>query len=163
MNKIKIRKATIEDLKAIQNFNLLLFKKEKEEYDPFLDMNWTFGKEGTKYYKEKIGKDDNCAFVATVDDKVIGYLVGGIVKAETYRKLPPTAELENTFVLDDYRNFKIGANLYLAFMKWCKEKGVKIIRVQASAPNLRAINFYRKNGFKDYTLILEHYLEDGKK
>lgn len=155
---MEIKEAKIEDLKDIQKLNLLLFEKEYEEYDKFLNCDWTFGKEGEKYFKDKILKEDDCAFIAIEDNKVVGYLAGGLTKGEDYRNLPKVAELDNTFVLKEYRNSGVGTKLYDEFIKWCKSKKVKIIKVQATAQNNKAINFYRKNGFEDYTLILEHKL-----
>jgi GNAT superfamily N-acetyltransferase len=76
-------------------------------------------------------------------------------KWEAYRHLPLVAELENTFVLEEFRSQWIGCKLYNTFVKWCTKKNVGKIRVQASAQNEWAIRFYRNNNFKDYTLILE--------
>lgn len=160
MIEIKIQKATIENLRDIQNLNLKLFEKEYKEYDKLLNCNWTFSEEGTQYFKDKILQKNNCSLVAVEKDKVVGYLVGGVTKGETYRNLPKMAELEDTFVLEEYRNLGIGTKLYEEFVKWCKSNGVKIITVQATAENNKAINFYRKNGFKDYTLVLEHKLSN---
>jgi len=153
---IKIRRATIKDLKQIQELNLALFKKEVKDYDPTLDLNWTFSKAGTKYFK---GRIEDIAFggiwVAFVGEEMIAYLSGGITKAESYRKLPRMAELENTFVEKEYRSKGIGKKLYKEFVAWCKRHDVKKLRVVASAQNKQAIRFYRKSGFKNYDLILE--------
>lgn len=156
---MKIRKATIKDLKEIQRLNLLLFEKEYEEYDKYLDLNWTFGKKGTKAFKDVLIDQDKCAFVAEINGEIVGYLAGGISTSENYRHLPPVAELYNTLVLEEYRGESIGTELYNEFAKWCKKKKFKVIKVQTSAPNKKAIKFYHKNGFKDYTLILENYLD----
>jgi ribosomal protein S18 acetylase RimI-like enzyme len=155
MTEIKIQKATIENLEDIQKLNLMLFEKEYREYDKCLNCDWTFGKEGTDYFKKKITEDNSCAFIAKSNEDVVGYLVGGLTKAEDYRKLPKTAELENTFVLKECRSKGIGTKLYDAFIDWCETKGVKLIRVNASAQNEGAIKFYRKNKFNDYSLTLE--------
>ena len=155
---MKIRRATIEDLGEIQKLNSLLFKKEYNEYDKLLNLDWTLGEKGTSYFKNILTNENKCAFVAEAEGNIIGYLAGQISKIKPYRNAPITAELDNTFVLKEYRNLDIGTKLYKEFVKWCEEKKVKIIRVQAFAPNTKAINFYHKNGFKDYTLILENYL-----
>ena len=153
-----IRKATIDDLQKIQELNLKLFEKEYKEYDPLLNLNWTFGKEGTEYFKNRILKEDGCVLVALVDNEIVGYLCGGIREAEKYRNLPIVAELENMFVLEKFRSKGIGTQLVNECVKWCKAKNVGKIRVEASAPNKKAIKFYRSNGFKDYTLVLERDL-----
>ncbi|MEK6891022.1 MAG: GNAT family N-acetyltransferase [Nanoarchaeota archaeon] len=153
-----IKKASLKDLKDIQKLNLLLFEKESKEYDKFLNCNWTFGKTGEKYFKKKILNKNNCAFVALENNQVVGYLVGGITSGESIRNLPKTAELENMFVLKEYRNLKVGSKLYEEFLKWCKNNKVKIIKVEASAQNTEAVKFYRSKGFNDFTLMLENYL-----
>lgn len=153
--KLVIRKATINDLHKVQALNLELFKKEHKEYDPLLNLEWTLGKEGTKYYKDRIKKDDGCVLVAEVDGEIIGYLCGGMVKVEAYRKMPLVAELENTLVLEKFRSKGIGQKLFNGFLEWCTNMHVGKIRVEASAQNERAIKFYRKNSFIDYMLVLE--------
>ena len=150
-----IRSATLDDLEDIQSLNLKLFEKEHKEYDPLLDLCWTFWKEGTMYYKNRILEDDGCVVVALLDNKVVGYICGGITKAESYRNLPIVAELENTFVLETFRSQGIGSRLFEKFIERCRNKNVGKIRVIASAQNEGAIKFYRANKFNDYALTLE--------
>ena len=152
---VLIKTATITDLQKIQELNFKLFKKENKEYDSSLNLNWTFGEFGTKYFQDKISKNNSCVFIAIIKNKIIGYLCGGLTKAETYRILPVVAELENMFILDEFRSNGIGTKLYNEFLKWCKTKKVDKIRVNASAQNELAINFYKNNNFKEYALILE--------
>jgi GNAT superfamily N-acetyltransferase len=152
----KIKSATIEDLKRVQELNLMLFEKEYAEFDSTLNCKWTFSEGGTEYFKGRIAKDDGCVFVAIVDNEIVGYLAGGLMDTKkTYRVLPNSAELENMFVLDKHRGTGIGSKLYQTFVEWSKSKGVKRLRVSTSAQNVAGINFYRKSGFSDYDLILE--------
>jgi len=71
-----------------------------------LDLDWTFGKKGTEYFKECLAKENSCAFVVEDKKQVVGYLCGGISKAESYRNAPKVAELDNMFVLGEYRGKK---------------------------------------------------------
>jgi GNAT superfamily N-acetyltransferase len=153
-----IRRATIQDLKDVQSLNLLLFKKEAKEFEPTLDCNWTFSKEGEDYLSGRITGTDSCVFVACVGEQIIGYLAGALTEKESYRILPIYAELENMFVLDAFRGQGVGTKLCQAFLEWCKTKGVGRLKVEASAANTESINFYRKNGFVDSVLVLESIL-----
>lgn len=153
--KPKIKIATVKDLKDIQKLNLMLFEKEYKEFDNTLDREWPFSDEGESYFKERITHDDGCALVASVDDNIVGYLVGGLLEKKIYRVLPIFAELENMLVIEDCRNKGVGSKLFRAFMDWCKSKEVKRLRIVASAMNARAINFYKKNGLTEYDLIME--------
>jgi GNAT superfamily N-acetyltransferase len=152
---MEIRKATLKDLETIQKLNLLLCEKEEMEYQYGIDLGWSLGKGGTAYFKSRITGNDACSLVALLEGRVIGYLVGGITKPEDYRKVPKTAEIGNMFVLEEFRSTGTGTKLYEEFRKWCKERGVGLVKVEAHAKNSRAVDFYRKMGLKDYTLILE--------
>lgn len=150
---IKIRKATIKDLKDVLTLNTMLFKKEVKDWKKPFDCTWTFSKLGTKYFAGQIKKGS--IFVAADGDKIVGYLACISYEPETWRKVKRIGELDSTFVLPEYRSQGIGKKLFQAFIKWCKSKKVGRIKVVASAENLRAIEFYRKNGFKDQDLVLE--------
>ena len=153
--EIEIRKATIEDLEIILDLNLKLFEKEYQEFDKTFDCEWTKSEEGRKYFSNRILKDSGCALIASVDGRVVGYLVGGFVKPESYRLVSKMVELEDMYVLEEFRSKGVGAKLCEQFLAWADEKGVKRLRVTASAQNKRAIEFYRKNGFEDYDITLE--------
>ncbi len=152
---IKIEIATIENLKDIQNLNLMLFEKEQKEYEPTFNLEWTFSEEGTKYFSDSINSEKSCAFVAKSEERVIGYLVGSVRKADSYRTIKDQAELDNMFVIEEFRGQKVGKKLVDKFFEWVKDKGVKNITVTASAKNEKAIDFYRKCGFEDYDHTLE--------
>lgn len=145
------------DLKKIQELNFKLFEKEKKEYDPLLDVDWVFEKDGTKYWQDKISKEDCCVLVAIVDGKIVGYLCGELAKEGAYRRLPAivAAYLETTLVLDEFRSKGIGKKLYDKFLEWCKTKNVNKVMLDVAAKNELAIKFYRRNNFRDYSLVLE--------
>jgi len=151
---IKIRYATIADLPVIQKLNSMLFEKEYKEYDKSLDLEWPFGKTGEAYFKSRILGKNSCVLVAE-QGEIIGYLSGGIVNGENYRKIKKFAEIEHTFILKDYQRKGIGTKMSQTFIDWCKKKKVEIIKVSATAQNKEAIDFYKKNGFKEYVVLLE--------
>jgi len=51
---IIIRKAILEDLKEVQKLNYKLFELEYNNFDPDLNMDWTFSKIGEDYFKSLI-------------------------------------------------------------------------------------------------------------
>jgi diamine N-acetyltransferase len=153
-----IRKAKVNELKAIQELNNQLFVHDRE-FDPFLNMKWPFNKIGEKYFKNKINEKDGVCFVAIVREEIIGYMAGVIMKPFSYRKIKKQSELENILIKEEYRGQGIGEKLFNEFIKWSKEKGVERIKVSAYYGNIKAINFYKKVGFTPYDINLEYELK----
>lgn len=46
----------------------------------------------------------------------------------------------------------MGTELINEFKKYCIEKGITTFKVNASAPNFKAIEFYKKNGFTEHDI-----------
>lgn len=158
--KVSIKKATLEDLQEVQKLNLILFEKEKKEYNPFLNLKWTFGNKGTQYFKDSIEDNLGLCLVARIENKIVGYLIGWIKKEKNpFTIINKQAELENMFVLDNFRNKKIGNNLVESFLQWTKDNKVENILVTSNSQNIKAINFYKKFGFKDFINTLQINLE----
>lgn len=153
MQKISIRKATIDDLTSIQELNNSLFDLELRNFDDTLKQGWPFEKEGKEYFEDMIKNE--MVFVAETEEKVVGYLAGSICEQISY--ITETfAELDNMCINEEYRRCGIGTLLINEFKKYCKEINIQNIKVIASAKNSRAIQFYMKNGFEDYNVTLKY-------
>lgn len=152
--EISYRRASFADLGNIQSLNLQLVQYDSQ-FDPTLDQAWSYSETAIAYFRDRIDGNDGILLVAESADKIVGYLVGGITEAYAYRTIKETAELEEMFVLNEYRNCKIGSRLVAEFLVWCAEQQIDDIKVEASAQNIRAIEFYRRMGFADYNLVLE--------
>ena len=153
MEKVYIRKATINDLNSVQELNNSLFDLEFNNFDDTLKQGWPFEKDGKEYFEYMIKNE--IVFVAEVEEKVVGYLAGSICEQISY--ITETfAELDNMCIDEAYRRFGIGTLLMNKFKKYCKENNIQNIKVTASAKNSRAIQFYMKNGFEDYNITLKY-------
>lgn len=154
MSEVLIRKAKPEELKVIQDLNYKLFLFDYGR-DPELNIKWPYEKAGEDYFRKMIAGEIGICFVAELEGKVIGYLAG-CRKLETpsYRPVK-RAELENIFVLEEYRGTGAGTKLANEFINWSRSKGCTHIFVVPYAENKGAIDFYQKVGFKPYALELE--------
>ena len=155
--RIKIQKATIGNLKKIQELSLLLFKEESK-WDKSIDMEWTYGGKGACYFKMAISKESSCLFVAYLNDIILGYLAASEVESEGYRQPLKVSEIEAVFVLPEYRGKGAGSLLYCAFEIWSRERGADKLKVQATFENRVAIRFYQRMGLIRDTVILENTL-----
>lgn len=156
MEKVIIRKATIYDLFEIQSLNNLLFKLEKENFDPTLVENWPMTEEGEKYFKNLI--EDAYVIVAILNDKIVGYLAGSINEKGAYEEIQ-YGEVNNMFINSECRGYGIGKLLINDFKKYCVSNNIKDLIVTASAKNINAIEFYKKNGFKDFNITMTMNIE----
>ncbi len=116
---IVIRKATLEDLKVVQDLNYKLFDFEHK----------------------------NFVWVAIDNDKIIGYLAG-IMKSYNSINAK-SAEVDNFYIEEEYRRLGIGKRLVNEYKEYCKSKGIDTIYVTANAKNKNARSFYQASGFND--------------
>ena len=153
MKNLVIRRATLNDLAAIQELNLGLFDYEmKYDYDTYIH-GWSMGQISADYFSELILNE--FVVVATIDKKIIGYLAGSVYHDETYSYYEGiTAEVDNMFILENYRKFGIGSKLMNSFFDWTKTQNVKRVLVTASIGNENTIKFYEKHGFEKLNVTL---------
>lgn len=153
---ITIKKARIENLKEIQELNNQLFELEYNNFDPALKVGWALEKEGTEYFTDMINNE--IVFIGVDGNKVVGYLAGSVNIQSSY-VTKSLAEIDNMFIMEDYRRTGLGTMLINEFKKYCSDIGIEEIKVTASAKNSNAINFYKKNGFEDFETTLKIALD----
>ncbi len=153
MKELVIRRATIDDLKDIQKLNNGLFEYESEMGLDTYIKDWALGDESKEYFTGLI--NDEFVIIAELDMKVVGYLAGSLYRDATFSYYEGlTAELDNMFIIEEYRKFGIGTKLINSFIEWCKNQGAKRILVTASIGYKNTIKFYEKCGFKDINITL---------
>ena len=157
MKDVIIRQATLKDLKSIQNLNYELFKLEKENYDPTLIVDWPLSEEGKNYFEDLIKNE--YVIIAMKDEKIIGYLAGTINEKGSY-ELFQYGDINNMLVDNNYRGSGIGKQLINRFKEYCKTKNITNLKVVASDKNLNAIEFYKKQGFKNFDVTLTMNMEE---
>ena len=151
MNTIEIRLATINDLSRIQELNNDLFKLEKENYDPTLVSDWPLSADGQEYFEDLIL--NHYVIVATINNNAVAYLAGTINEKGSYEEIA-YGEINNMLVTEQCRGLGIGKQLIDEFKEYCKRNNINNLKVEASAKNINAINFYKRNGFEDFNVTL---------
>ena len=142
---LEIRKATMKDLKSIQQL--------KNDLDTYIK-DWALGEKGREYFSDLI--QNQYVLIALCDKKAVGYLAGSIYQDDTYSYyVGGTCELENMFVCEEYRKYGIGTKLVNSFFEWCKSKNAKRCFVTATLGNENTIQFYRKKGFVDLNITFK--------
>ena len=148
--KINIRKATNKDLNKIMELI-----KDVTDYHYKIDKYYKpFSKyKGLDKYTEDQLKDKNVKIlVAEEDGKIIGRIVGAIIKAPPYITPKKIGNIDDTFIKNDYRHKAVGKKLLNELLKWFKEKKVKHIELSVDARNEIGIRAWKKFGFYDYRI-----------
>ncbi len=153
-----IREATINDLPAIQDLGLGLFRDPSGSTEKYADFDWAHDERGKSYYLEHIENADKLCLVAETEGMVVAYLTGEPNTLVDWRPIK-TFELGSFFVLPKYRSKGIGTDMVKKFTKWAKDNGAVTVRVSAYAANKRGIEFYKNIGFEPESLTLEMELK----
>lgn len=130
---IKVRKASLADMRDIYNlvYELAVFEKEPHA----LTIN-------IKEYEEAFSEHLIDAFVATDDQKVIGIALFYMTFSTWKGKC---LYLEDFYVQPDYRKFGVGQLLFDAYLAEAKALGAKQTKWQVLDWNEVGLNFYKKN------------------
>ncbi len=146
-------------MEAIQKLSRKRCANENEKFDSTVSPDFPLTNEGEEELRKCIDGDFSAIFSAETEGGIIGYLAASVQLAENFRNIKYVCELGSLWIDEEYRGKGIGKALVKEFEKWCREKNARKLSVSASAGNERAIEFYRKEGFEDYELILEKPLD----
>ncbi len=105
--------------------------------DKLLDFNIKYNNVFTKY------------IAYYIDNKIVGYLV--------YENLYDRVEIDYIYVVNEYRNKKIGSFMMEYLINLCKKEKLYNITLEVSINNIYAIKLYEKYGFKTITIRKGYY------
>lgn len=105
--------------------------------DKLLDFNIEYNNVFTKY------------IAYYIDNKIVGYLV--------YENLYDIVEIDYIYVVNEYRNKKIGSFMMEYLINLCKKEKLYNITLEVSINNIYAIKLYEKYGFKTITIRKGYY------
>ncbi|WP_196896042.1 GNAT family N-acetyltransferase [Aureivirga marina] len=134
---IKIRKATKKDVETLYNLIIEIAKYHNQEEFIITDTNKMLNAGFGDY--PRFG-----ALLAEYDNKVVGYLSYtwnySIWGGSEYMNL------DDLFVLKDYRSHKVGFYLMEKAKEICIEKNINLICWEVESDNQKAIDFYNRIG-----------------
>lgn len=150
-----IRLARIDEVKDLQILNDEVFI-DNQKYDSDLDMNWARSDKGREYFTKLLSNPNAFCLFAEENKKIVGYIAAA-PKDISYRK-SKYIEIENMGVIPEYRSKGIGAKLIQKCLEWAKSKGSQKVYVNSYFKNIKAISFYKKNGFSEIDVSLERVI-----
>ncbi|WP_400193106.1 GNAT family N-acetyltransferase [Hymenobacter sp. B81] len=148
MNQLTIRPATVEDVAELQQIGRQTFVETFAASNSAPNMQ-AYLAEG--FSREKLTaelRNPNSAFyLATLNNRVVGYLKVNTGPAQTEAQAAPALEIERIYVLRDYQGQQLGQALYDQALALAARAGAEYLWLGVWEENPRAIRFYQKNGF----------------
>ncbi len=147
---IHIRKATIDDLDTLLEFEQGLIKAE-------LPMDETIIRnEVTHYYDLPflINSPETNLLVAEIDGKTIGCGYGRIMENERWSIEKMYGYVGFMFVLEAFRGLGVSDHIINTLCDWFRENGLKEVRLKVYENNPSAIKAYKKSGFTEHQKVM---------
>ncbi len=156
MNNISIRERTADDAEMFYDF---ITKLDNEtDYMLYEKGERIITSEIIRSNTENIIKDGNFCVIALDENIIAGYL---IAVREKYIRTKHVASLV-IGILEEYCGKGIGYEMFNHLFKWSGTNGVRRLELLVIAENIRAINLYKKVGFRIEGVRENATYKDGK-
>lgn len=142
LQRVRVRLAGSRDRQK-----LFEFQRESLETEPEIWVNFDLQevREGLERW-EPSAYPNSFVIIAELDRKIIGLLL--LVIYYRFDNGCPSADIEDLFVLKDFRGYKVATRLVEFASKLALQKGCEALGVSVGPRNLAALSFYRENGFE---------------
>ncbi|OCA73873.1 GNAT family N-acetyltransferase [Chryseobacterium arthrosphaerae] len=151
MASIIINKALSEDLEIIQNLGIQTFSEtfstdnSEEAMKKYLEESFN-----TEKIKSELHNPDSQFYIAWEEDEPVGYLKVNSGKAQTELQDEEGLEIERIYVKKSHHGKKVGQLLYDQAVETAGNLNKSYLWLGVWEENLRALNFYKKNGFVEF-------------
>ncbi|MDR6370008.1 ribosomal protein S18 acetylase RimI-like enzyme [Chryseobacterium bernardetii] len=151
MSSIIINTSSEKDLEILQNIGIQTFTETfaedntEEAMKKYLEESFT-----TEKIKSELNNPDSFFYIAWEEDNPVGYLKVNSGKAQTELQDETSLEIERIYVKKSHHGKKVGQLLYNQALETAKQLGKSYLWLGVWEENLRALNFYRKNGFVEF-------------
>lgn len=151
MSSVIIIKSGEKDLETLQNIAIQTFTETfaedntEEAMRSYLEESFN-----TEKIKSELNNPDSLFYIAWEEDNPVGYLKVNSGKAQTELQDETSLEIERIYVKKSHHGKKVGKLLYNQALETAQQLGKSYLWLGVWEKNLRAINFYSKNGFVEF-------------
>ena len=160
MFNITIIKVTTNDVASLQCIGKQTFYETfatgNTEEDMQMYLNESFN---TDKLIIELQEQNSEFYFALLNNEPIGYLKLNFGEAQTELKDETAIEIERIYVLKEFHGKQVGQLLCDQALQTAKQASANYIWLGVWEKNLRAINFYTKNGFEEFD---KHLFKLGK-
>lgn len=151
MSSIIINTSGEQDLEILQNIGIQTFTETfaedntEEAMKKYLEESFN-----TEKIKSELNNPNSFFFIAWEEDNPVGYLKVNSGKAQTELQDDTSLEIERIYVKKSHHGKKVGQLLYNQALETARQLHKSYLWLGVWEENLRALNFYRKNGFVEF-------------
>ncbi|SMO45942.1 spermine/spermidine N-acetyltransferase [Chryseobacterium rhizoplanae] len=151
MSSIIINRSSEKDLETLQNIGMQTFTETfaedntEEAMKKYLEESFN-----TEKIKSELNNPDSFFYIAWEEDNPVGYLKVNSGKAQTELQDESSLEIERIYVKKSHQGKKVGQLLYNQALETARHLNKSYLWLGVWEENLRALQFYRKNGFVEF-------------
>lgn len=151
MSSIIINKASAEDVEIVQSLGIQTFSETfaedntEEAMKKYLEESFN-----TEKIKSELNNPDSHFYIAWEEDNPVGYLKVNAGNAQTELQDATSLEIERIYVKKSHHGKKVGQLLYDQALETAQQLKKSYLWLGVWEENLRALQFYRKNGFVEF-------------
>lgn len=151
MSSIIINKASSEDVEIIQSLGIQTFSETfaedntEEAMKKYLEESFN-----TEKIKSELNNPDSHFYIAWEEDNPVGYLKVNTGNAQTELQDDKSLEIERIYVKKSHHGKKVGQLLYDQALEIAQQLKKSYLWLGVWEENLRALQFYKKNGFVEF-------------
>ena len=149
MDIITIEKIELPQILQLQTIGKLTFHETFAAENTAANME-KYLEEGFSIEKltAELGNKETAFYFANIDQHPIGYLKINVGNAQTEQQHDGAMEIERIYVVQAYHGKQVGQLLLDKALKIAQQKGAPYVWLGVWGKNQRAIQFYKKNGFR---------------
>ena len=149
MNKTDIRKITLADLEQLRSLAVQTFTEAFSSLNTEENMRQYLSEAfSSEKLMEELNSPGSEFYFATVNEEIAGYLKVNTGEVQTELAGQNGLEIERIYVLQKFQGQKIGQRLFEMALQVAKQQQCDYVWLGVWEENLKAIQFYRKNGFE---------------
>lgn len=152
MEHIQITKVTLNNIGSLQEIGRRTFSETFAAVNTAANMQHYLDESFSIHKLTDELNDTNAAFYfAWLNEEVIGYLKLNFGASQTELKDDKAIEIERIYVLQAFHGKNVGQLLYQKALQIAEEMDADYIWLGVWEENMRAIRFYQKNGFTEFS------------
>ncbi|MBZ9687385.1 GNAT family N-acetyltransferase [Clostridium estertheticum] len=144
-----------DDMVQLLALSKAFFEEYETHHDYFFKIDSVEYEDISGYFNSWLNNDNKAAFLALLDDRIIGYITVYVKNQASFWKIKQIADISGLMVEKSMRKYGVASELMKAAMAFLIDKKIDFFTLFTSSNNIEAIEFYKKIGMETlYTHLM---------